>query len=187
MDALIDEITEDEFNTDERLPYWANIWPSSIALSLYIVKHLKLKGKSLLELGCGLGLTSIVAASHGCSVISSDYETDALEFVKRNAHLNQLSNCSTYLLDWRKPDLTGSFDLIVAADILYEERFLEPVLNMLVQYLNANGKAIIAEPNRRIAQPFFQQLEKQGYAYQKFIQTAKYKDIEHDISIYEIN
>ena len=187
MDSLLDEISDDEFNHDERLPYWATIWPSAVGLSEYLSRHIELGRKSVLELGCGLGLAGIVSAKRGANVTFSDYEKPALDFVSKNARLNRISSFDTNLLDWREPDLKAQFDIIIAADVLYEDRFLEPVLNTLVRYLKENGKAYIAEPNRNVSRPFFDLLKKQGYSYKKYLQRICYKQIEHFIAIYEIN
>ena len=187
IDVLIDQISDDDFNDDERLPYWATLWPSAIGLGHYITSHIDCKRKSVLELGCGLGLNGVICAALGANVIFTDYEEDALQFSKKNVALNELPKQNYELVDWRKPSLAGEFDYIIAADVLYEDRFLEPVKDMIVRYLKASGKAFIAEPNRPIARPFFEQLEDAGFSYKQFKQRIVHANVEHLISIYEIN
>ncbi len=187
IDALIDQISNEEFNLDERLPYWATLWPSAIALAEYISAHVDCYKKDILELGCGLGLNGVVCGKLGANVVMTYYESDALDFAKQNAAQNQVSSFSTELVDWRSPKLNGVYDIIIAADVPYEDRFLEPVRNMITTYLKPSGKAYIAEPNRTVALPFFEGLTKNGFTYKQFKQRIQHKGSEHLISIYEIN
>lgn len=161
VDKLVDEITDDEFNQDERLPYWAEVWPSALALAEYIINNqIYLKNRKVLELGCGIGLVGIAATHANAKVTFSDYEKEALEFTKQNYFLNFQSQADTILLDWRNPELKKTFEIILAADILYEKRFLTPVYNTIRKLLSANGKLYIAEPDRTIAKPFFEMMKK---------------------------
>lgn len=167
LDDLIDQISDEEFNQDERLPYWAELWPSAIALSHFLTAYPKLiEGKSVLELGAGLGLTSLIAHQLTPSrLLLTDYEKDALDMIKENFRLNGLPQPDIRLLDWRSPRLTGTFDRIMASDILYEERFFQPLIHLFENFLNAEGKVIIAEPNRAIAQIFFAMLKERGFGW----------------------
>ena len=119
-ESLIDE---EAFKHDERLPYWADIWPSSIALAL-AVRPLDGTGRTLLELGCGLGLVSAVALRAGFDVTATDYFEDALSFTRLNVHLNTAREPRTMILDWRDlPTVIEAFDMVVAADVLYERSY----------------------------------------------------------------
>ena len=117
MEALIDLAA---FEADERIPYWADVWESAIVLAEEIA-GLDGRGRTLLELGCGLGLPALVAARSGFAVTATDYEEPALEGVRYNAARNGLPGVDTRVLDWRNiPSDLGRFDLVVAADVLYE-------------------------------------------------------------------
>ena len=88
-----------------------------------------LDGVRVLELGCGLGLPSLVAAGRGADVRAVDWAEDAVELLRRNAARNGLALvCEVH--DWRQPT-TSTFDLAIAADVLYEQRNVEPVLARL--------------------------------------------------------
>ena len=83
----------------------------------------------MLELGCGLGLPSLVAAARGADVTAVDWAADAVALLRRNAARNGLAlGCEVH--DWRRP-LPRMFDLALAADVLYERRNVEPVLARL--------------------------------------------------------
>ena len=89
----------------------------------------RLDGLRVLELGCGLGLPSLVAAARGAEVTAVDWARDAVDLLRRNAVRNGLAlACEVH--DWRRP-LPGRFDLALAADVLYERRNVEPVLARL--------------------------------------------------------
>ncbi len=159
IDSLLDKITPEQFLEDERLPYWAQLWASSIALAEYILRN-KITADSFIELGSGLGLVSLAAAESFPSVACTDYESSALEFAERNV----ARNCSKSggvryeLLDWRIPPAIGMFDVVAAADVLYEKRNIDPVLQFLVTH--TKEFALIADPHRTTADRFFEMAEK---------------------------
>ena len=147
-DALI---SEDDFNRDERLPYWAEIWPSAYVLAgrVTVMKAQGLQSlgigsvdlalsqrPSLLELGCGCGLAVMTALAAGYDVTAIDYYPEALEFVELNARHNELAIPQTRVVDWRNypHDLTD-FDVVIAADVLYEKDYCRLVAAAFKQSL----------------------------------------------------
>jgi predicted nicotinamide N-methyase len=123
-EALIDELA---FEDDEFLPYWAELWPASIALATALPE---VEGLRVVELGCGLGVPSLVAAARGAQVTAIDWAADAIELLRENAALNgvELDACRA---DWR--EFEGTFDLALAADVLYEARNVEPLAELLLR------------------------------------------------------
>lgn len=150
-EALVDE---GAFARDEFLPYWAELWPSSITLA-HVVAELELGGVHVLELGCGLGLPSLVAAARGASVVALDWSAEAVELVERNGRSNGLTLRAVHAA-WGDPAaLRGeAFELILAADVLYEERNTPPLLAALGRLLLFGGEAIVVDPGRRHASGF---------------------------------
>ena len=158
FDALIQKGVDHEDVKDERIPYWAELWASAIALSLYLVENqLVSNKKSVTEIGCGLGLPSIVAGLLGAKeVILTDYLPEALDFAKQNWLQNlPEKNARFQVLDWRNPDPSVSADILLASDVAYESRAFEPLLNAFKILLNPNGIILITEPNRYISKKFF--------------------------------
>lgn len=145
-----DLIDEREYAEDERLPYWADLWPSAHVLAGLLAAE-DLRGVRVLELGCGVGLPSIVAALRGAEVLATDWYAPALEFVARNAADNG-ARVDTLLVDWRRPPaaLTAAapFDLVIGADVLYEERNGRALSALVPDLVAADGRLLIADPRR---------------------------------------
>ena len=141
-----------EWLEDGRLPYWAELWPSSLALTAWLKDHgEEIAGKHCLDMGCGLGLTALTGQWQGARVIGMDYDEEALRYARINEQLNGIEGVDWQCMDWRKPTIPAhSLDLIWAGDIVYEEAFAEPVAAFMDYALKENGKAWIAEPGRKI-------------------------------------
>ncbi len=186
-DALIDSIGDREFEFDEHLPYWTEIWPSARALAEFILQRPELvKNRFCIELGCGLGLSGLAALRAGGRVLFTDYDLDALEFVKRNAQHNNLTPVRTRQLDWRSPPRERQFDVLIAADVLYEKRFLQPVMNCILELRKPDGIVLLAEPDRTIAAPFFDLLPAHRLQAEKFNTTTQYFNESKTVSVYII-
>jgi predicted nicotinamide N-methyase len=141
-DALLDE---EAFARDEFLPYWAELWPAATALAAALPD---LKGLRVVELGCGLGLPSLVAAARGANVTATDWAEDAVELLRKNATRNGLV-VRTQVRDWTDP-WPERFDVALAADVLYERRNVEPLLERLrelapIAYVGLAGRPYEAE------------------------------------------
>jgi predicted nicotinamide N-methyase len=119
-------LDEDAFADDEFLPYWAELWPAGLALADALPGDLA--GVHVVELGCGLGLPSLVAAARGARVTAVDWAADAVVLLRENAARNDLTVEAVHA-DWRTFD--GGFDLVLAADVLYESRNVEPLAGLL--------------------------------------------------------
>lgn len=158
-DELIDEAA---FNRDERLPYWADIWPSSVALARTI-RSVNGAGKSLLELGCGAGLVAAAALRAGFDVTASDYYDDALAFARVNGMANAKRAPKTMILDWRElPTSIEAFDVVVGADVLYERVHGPIVARAIATTMKEGGRALIADPGRVGSPEFFSALHDVG-------------------------
>lgn len=143
-----DLIREEDFVKDERLPYWADIWPSSTILAARLQKMDGRHAKAL-ELGCGVGLCTIAARSVGFDVLSTDYYEDALDFTQANVFRNSAGKARTMLFDWRHPpDNLGRYEFVFASDVLYEREYAILFPTILDNTLGDNGSALIADPGR---------------------------------------
>jgi ribosomal protein L11 methylase PrmA len=142
-----------------------------------------LRGKHVLELGCGLGLLGVVAARDGARVLCTDYEDEALAFARRNALLNGCHYVRFRLVDWRRPALKRRYDAILASDVIYEARNFGPLVALLQRFLSRGGCAFFADPGRPNAVPFFALLRQRGFTYRKVTEPVEWEG-RHHIAIY---
>lgn len=148
-------------------PFWAHLWPSANALADALTKEKQIcEGKSVLDLGCGLGLTGIMAAKlNANSVTFLDYDLEAIEFANHNCETNLAPSSNLFFLniDFRKLPKNKKYDIILVADLLYDEELCKELPQFLTDHLNGGGVALISEPKRKIATPFFESMKTQKF------------------------
>jgi predicted nicotinamide N-methyase len=139
-------------------PYWAVLWRSGTALARELEGE-PLDGLHIVELGCGLGAPSLAAARAGATVLATDEAPEALELVARSARANGV-DVETAVADWTAPGMllqSAPFDLVLAADVLYERPTVALLLELLPRL--APG-AWLADPGRPAADAFMEQARK---------------------------
>jgi predicted nicotinamide N-methyase len=159
-EALLDE---EAFEHEEFLPYWAELWPSALALARMVAAR-ALHGARTLELGCGLGLPSLAAALAGGRVLATDWSPDAVAMTARNAERNGLF-VDTLVCSWTAPEPLlelGPWDLVLASDVLYEPRNGDALAPLLPRLLAPHGQVWLADPGRPAAEGFLA-----GFAHEK--------------------
>lgn len=174
LEALWEAATPQSFGADERMPYWAELWPSSLALANWLgrVKN-DIAGQVCLDLGCGLGLTAIVGAALGARVLAFDYEPAAAGAAARNAALNRAGGVFSLAMDWRAPALKPrAARRAWAGDIMYERRFARPVADFLAHAIAPGGVMWLAEPSRTVYREFLALLRAAGWQTRKAHQEA---------------
>ena len=182
---LLNKTHADISFTDERMPYWADLWPSAIALSEYITEHSALvKNQDVIELGCGLGLPGMVASNLGGKVLMTDYLEEALSFARLNWEQNLSSEFNSKLVDWRNIDDKKKYDIVLASDVAYENRSFQPLLIALKSLVKKNGRILLSEPNRKFSSPFIELL-KTEFEIKKTNRPIQLDSIDYVISIYE--
>jgi predicted nicotinamide N-methyase len=187
FDELLSKDPEHADVKDERIPYWSELWPSSIAMAEYLEENpFLVKDKQVLEIGCGLGLPGVVAGALGGKVILTDYLNEALDFATYNWKLNNPNPADTRLLDWRSPVAIEPADVLLASDVAYESRSFLPLVKAISQLVKKDGTIIIAEPNRKFAKEFFLSIKQAGYNVQEEIREVIKDNIRNIISIYFI-
>jgi predicted nicotinamide N-methyase len=151
-EALLDE---EAFAREEFLPYWAELWPSSLALARAIAGR-ALRGARTLELGCGLGLPSIAAALAGGRVLATDWSPDAVAMTRINAERND-APVETLICSWTAPEPLldrGPWDLVLASDVLYEARNGDVLIELLPRL---GAEVWLADPGRPPARRFLEE------------------------------
>src|SRR3954470_5703875 len=136
------------------VPYWSVLWRSGVALARELAGA-EVSGRRVVELGCGLGLPSLVAARAGADVLATDNDEEALPLLERNARENGLS-VETARVEWDVPEdlvARGPFDLVLAADVLYERAAVAPLLSRLPLL---GPEVWLADPGGPAARTFFE-------------------------------
>jgi predicted nicotinamide N-methyase len=136
-------------------PYWSVLWRSGVALAREL-DGVALRGRRVVELGCGLAVPSIAAARAGAAVLATDACAEALVLVARNAQANRV-RVETATVDWAEPDelvRRGPFDFVLAADVLYERASVALLLSLLPRLA---PEAWLADPGRPAAEAFVEE------------------------------
>ena len=157
-----DLISEDDYVKDERLPYWADLWPSAQILAAE-VRTMRLAGQRVLELGCGLGLVAASAAMAGADVTATDYYDDAVLFTSLNVAEATGTTINARMVDWTAmPRDLGRFDVVLTSDVLYEPRYAVLVADAIATTLVRGGEAIVADPGRIACEDFLNECRRRG-------------------------
>lgn len=176
-EVLTDEEQKDPF-AEDLCPYFGVLWPSAEALSIYLNDHPQvIKNKTILELGCGLGLPSLVATHLGGIVLASDFHPDVEEYYLRNGRHSSLASKYTRL-NWRedKQDI-GTFDLVMGSDVLYENKNALDVAKGLSRFMKPGGKILLSDPGRNYLQPFLEAMKAQGFTEESELIAVKDKEV----------
>jgi len=150
-------LTEEGFEHEEFLPYWAELWSSSVALAHDVARR-SLRGAHVLELGCGLGLPSIAAALAGGRVLATDWSPEAVQATAENARRNEVE-LETAVVDWARPDTIverAPWRFVLASDVLYERRNVTALLELLPRLVDQTGEVLLADPQRGPAKRFLE-------------------------------
>jgi len=150
-------LSEEAFEREEFLPYWAELWRSGAELAQEIAAR-DVAGLKVVELGAGLGLPSLAAALGGAHVLATDWSPDAVSLLRENAERNE-ATLETAVVAWAEPGaLVGRapWDLVLAADVLYERRNVEELLALLPRLVDERGEVLVADPGRPHAKTFLE-------------------------------
>jgi|SRR5688500_9330518 len=187
-----DLIREEDFVKDERLPYWADIWPSSTILASHLV-NLARRAKNRsgwkgLELGCGVGLVTTAAMIAGYEMMATDYYTDALAFTRANAFKNTGRTPIARMIDWRSfPKEARGYDLLLASDVLYEKEYARLLPGIFKRALAPGGMVILADPGRIGVPEFTEECAVAGLVIRsKITHSFEMGEIRQQIDLYEI-
>ena len=165
-DRLLDHpAVHEAFDRDEYMPYWADLWPASRMLAKAIFRETWTPGTEALEIGCGLGLPGIVALSVGLRVTFSDYDSCALCFAADNARLNGFDDFRTLQLDWRNPPADLRLPVLLASDLIYELRNVEPIVDFIKGVLAPGGLCLITDQDRVPSLALRETLEREGMTF----------------------
>jgi len=168
--AAEDLIDEAEYADDERLPYWADLWPSGLALAAELA-DIEIAGARILELGAGLSLPSLVALARGAHPLATDWYPVALAFARANAAVAGLGELDTLAVDWSRPPdelfARGPFNLIIGADVAYEPRHATQLATLVQEVAGPQTSILIADPRRPDANALVGALSGSGWQHRR--------------------
>ncbi len=141
-------------------PLWAKVWEASWVLADFLAGMPVEPEKRLLEIGCGLGLVGVVAASFGHKVIMTEHNPEAIEFARANAEMNHCEDMEIIDLDWNSPSFYGRFDTLVGSEVVYHEKDFEPLRRLFERLLKPEGEVILCEGIRRTSLDFFKEMQR---------------------------
>jgi len=162
-DLLAHPAVRAAFAADEYLPYWADLWPAARMLAKAVLAEPWPPGLIALEVGCGLGLPGIAALARGLRVVFSDYDATAVEFAAKNARLNGFDTFETLPFDWRDPPANLRADVVLASDLTYEARHVEPLVALVGRVLAPGGLCLWTDQDRPPATALKAELARLGW------------------------
>ena len=168
---------EKSLDPDIDFPFWTRLWPSAIALSIFLRENEGLiKGKKVLELGAGLGLPSVVAATKAQSVTSSDHIDAAVETMAKSFSHHGFKNANSVRIDVRgiPEELQG--DLLLLSDVNYDPQLFPDLMKLVKRFLKNGSTIILSTPQRIMGSAFIESLMPYMKSHQLF-EIKETKDI----------
>lgn len=173
MEKSLDEICakyepkspEEESRLLDLCPYFGIVWPSARALALFMSERkTQFNKKRGIEVGCGLALPAVLGAKIGAHMTATDFHPDVEAWVAKNAELNQVR------IDYRQWDWTavvpadlGTFDFVLASDVLYESRHPVDLARALVRLVNPQGAIYLSDPGRGYLNQALDEIKRLGF------------------------
>ncbi len=163
--ADLEEFLEgkDPFANVSEFPFWIRLWDSAMVLAYILGSQQDTKGKSLLELGAGLGAPGLAAAAAGYTVTMSDFEDIIMDFQRVSAAASGIQGINFIHLDWLEPQTLAPFDILAGAEILFRDVFFQPLLNIFSALLKPDGSIFLAHDATRQSLPKFLKLAEKDF------------------------
>lgn len=154
------------------------LWPSSKILAT-LMNNYNIKDKRILEVGCGIALSSLVLNHRNANITTTDFNPEVQKFLVENTRINHGKTIPFECANWANADDTlGKFDLIIASDILYEQFHLEDLSRFLNEHTNDSCEIIIVDPGRGNHAKFSKMMVLLGYVHSQSepLNTSDYLD-----------
>lgn len=157
-------------------PMFGVIWPSGEVLANLMLDY-HVKGKRILEVGCGIALASLVLNHRLADITATDHHPETENFLIYNTDLNGGKTIPFVQTGWGH--LTdkelGTFDLIIGSDLLYEKEHVELLSAFINQYGNSHCDVIIVDPGRGFHSKFSKKMVNIGFSHTQ----KKFEDIDN--------
>ncbi|MEH6588955.1 MAG: class I SAM-dependent methyltransferase [Halioglobus sp.] len=145
------------------------VWDSSQVLARVMIDF-DIDGKRILELGCGMALSSLLLNRRGGDITATDYHPDVAAYLQINTGLNEDNDIPYFRADWDKPEINhGPFDLIIASDVLYDRSKLVSLARFIQNHAQPRCEIVMVDPGRKLKLkgPFSHLMAEYGFALQQ--------------------
>ncbi|HYY05505.1 MAG TPA: methyltransferase domain-containing protein [Candidatus Limnocylindria bacterium] len=163
-------------------PYWAHLWSGALVLAAAVPRG----AGRVLELGCGLGLPGLVAACRGARVTFLDRVPTALAFVRASARANGLAAVDLVAADATVPALAARFDLVLAAELVYDRAAFPALARALAAHLAPGGRALLADAGRIDTRVFYAELDAAGLAWRTRAEPVREEGLPLTVKLVEV-
>lgn len=145
-------------------PLFGVVWPSSLVLANHLMDY-KTQGKRILEIGCGMALSSLLLNKQNANITATDYHPEAESFLQRNTDLNHDGDIPFERVDWSdESDNLGSFDLMIGSDLLYEDEHIKALAQFIENHAKPECEVIIVDPGRGRKNKLAQEMAAYGFS-----------------------
>lgn len=163
--------------------YWSQVWPAAIGMCEYMAERSEqFTNKKVLEIAAGLALPSLLAAKMQAIVTSTDLYASAIEWIKKNAALNELKNLESFTLDWQHIPSHITTDVLLLSDINYAQESFDALEKMILHFLHQQTTILISTPERLVAKQFIQRLAPFIKEHQSF--SVIHHNTPHNVSVF---
>lgn len=153
------QLSYQQKKSEAAFPYWAKLWPAACVLTAFIQEHSELvKNKRVLELAAGLGLPSLLASRFASSVLCSDYDATAVQFIQMNLALNNITNMKAAQIDWTEMPSTFDYDVLLMSDINYDPTNFDGLQKLFHEILEKGVTILLSTPQRLVGKAFIAEL-----------------------------
>lgn len=175
-------IYETLLKSDQKVPFpfWAKLWPSSLAIVQFLKDHPNwVKDKNVLEIGAGLGLPSFIIAGMAKSITVTDYDPEAVELMMKNIQHLKFHNVQALTLDWNHVPNTMEPELVLLSDVNYNPNQFENLTTLIKRFIAQDAVVIMSTPQRIMASPFVNALQE----FVRYAQNVHVNENENSIEI----
>jgi len=146
-------------------PLFGIVWPSGEVLAHHMLDY-EIAGKRILEVGCGIGLSSLVLNQRRADITATDYHPEAGRFLSENVRINQGQVIPFVRTGWGDDDqLLGEFDLIIGSDLLYEQAHAELLSRFIDRHADLHCAVVLVDPGRGNHARFSKRMVALGYSH----------------------
>lgn len=146
-------------------PLFGIVWPSGEVLAHHMATF-EIEGKRILEVGCGIGLSSLVLNERHADITATDYHPEVGNFLQHNTELNQGRDIPFTRTGWADVDSDlGEFDLIIGSDLLYEQEHVELLTAFIERHAHDRCEVVLVDPGRGHHARFSKKMVELGYSH----------------------